>query len=214
MDIAKMGKQEALILIPVGIIGHIVKFFLDVQLQKNQPVNANGTSDDEKLGNGNGENDIISSAAFEFDALNELLSFTTDGKKKSAVFHNIVEFLEILLVNAYSSSGASTMRDFQSLTRCLNDVDHAALTSNSFELLKVPVEEEINLDSVSSILQMLIRMNKSFENFIPVQFCELILAAGSPKCVKPCFRVLAKPETQLCDSTYNQLHSQTAAMMP
>ena len=73
-----MGKQEALVLISVGTIGHIVKFFLDVKLQKNQPANANGTSDDEELENGNGENDIISSAALEFDALNELLSFTTD----------------------------------------------------------------------------------------------------------------------------------------
>ena len=91
---------------------------------------------------------------------------TFQGKKKSAVFHNIVEVLEILLDKASSSSGASTMRDFQSLTRCLTDVDHAALTSNSFEFLKVLIEEEINLDSVSSILQMLIRMNKSFENFV------------------------------------------------
>ena len=181
----------------MGTIGHIVKFFLVVKLQNNQPVNANGTSDDEELENGNGENDIISSAVLKFDALNELLSFTTDRKKKSAVFHNIVELLEILLDNVCSSSGASTMRDFQSLTRCLTDVDHAALTSNSFEFLKILIEEEINLDSVSSILQMLIRMNKSFENFIPVQFCELILAAGSPENVKPYFRVLPKLETQL-----------------
>ena len=89
------------------------------------------------------------------------------------------------------------MRDFQILTRCLTDVNHAALTSNSFEFLKVLIEEEINLDSVSSILQMLIRMNTSFENFITVRFCELILAAGSLEIVKPYFRVLAEPETQL-----------------
>ena len=172
-----------------GTIGHIVKFFFDVKLQKNQPVKANGTSDDEELENGNGENDITSSAALEFDALNELLSFTTDGKKKSTVFHNIVELLEILLDRACSSSGASTMRGFQSLTRCLTDVDHAALTSNSFEFHKVLIEEEINLDTVSSIFQMLIRMNKNFENFIPLRFCELILAAGSLEIVKPYFRV-------------------------
>ena len=89
------------------------------------------------------------------------------------------------------------MRDFQILTRCLTDVDHAALTSNSFEFLKVLIEEEIILDSVSSILQMLIRMNKNFENFITVQFCEMFLAAGSLEIVKLYFRVLAKPETQL-----------------
>ena len=89
------------------------------------------------------------------------------------------------------------MRDFQSLTRCLTDVDHAALTTNNFEFLKVLIEEEINLDSVPSILQMLIRLSKSFENFIPVRFCELILVAGSPKIVKPYFRVLVKLETQL-----------------
>ena len=90
------------------------------------------------------------------------------------------------------------MRDFQILTRCLTDVDHAALTSSSFEFLKVLIEEGINLDTVSSILQMLIRMNKSFEKFIPVQFYELMmLAAGSPEIVKPYFRVLAKLETQL-----------------
>ena len=76
-----MGKQEALVLISVGTIGLIVKFFFDVKLQKNEPVNSNGTSDDEELEHGNGENDIISSGALEFDALNELLSFTTDGKK-------------------------------------------------------------------------------------------------------------------------------------
>ena len=189
-----MGQQEALILISVGTIGHIVKFFLDVRLQRNQPVNAKGTSGDDKFENGNGEIDIFSSAALEFDSLNKLLSFTTDGKKKSAVFHNILELLEILLDKAGSSSGASTMQDFQSLTRCLTDVDHAALTSNSFEFLKVLIEEELNLDSVSSILQMLIRMNKSFENFIPMYFCELLLAAGSPEIVKPYFRVLAKLE--------------------
>ena len=105
--------------------------------------------------------------------------------------------LEILLDKACSRSGASTIRNFQSLTRCLTDVDHAALTSNSFEFLKVLIEEEINLDSISSIRQMLIRMNKSFEKFIPVRFCELILAAGSPEIVKLYFRVLAKLETQL-----------------
>ena len=44
---------------------------------------------------------------------------------------------------------------------------------------------------------MLIRINKRFENFISVRFCELILAAGSPEIVKPYFRVLAKLETQL-----------------
>ena len=59
------------------------------------------------------------------------------------------------------------------------------------------IEEKTNLDSVSSILQKLIRMNNSFENFIPLRFCELILAAGSPEIVKPYFRVLAKLETQL-----------------
>ena len=40
-------------------------------------------------------------------------------------------------------------------------------------------------------------MNKNFEKFIPVMFCELILAAGSLEIVKPYFRVLAKLETQL-----------------
>ena len=94
------------------------------------------------------------------------------------------------------------MRVFQSLTRCLPDVDHAALTSNSFEFLKLLFEEEINLDSVSSIPQLLIRMNKSFENFIPVRnnsfiLCELILAAESHEIVNPYFRVLAKLKTQL-----------------
>ena len=86
------------------------------------------------------------------------------------------------------------MQDFQSLTRCLTDVDHAAVTSNSFEFLKVLIEGQISLDSVSSILQMLIRMNKSIENFIPVRFCKFALFE--------------------CDSTYNQVHSQTAAMVP
>ena len=171
--------------------------FRRCEVTKNQPVIANGTSDDEELENRNGENDIISNAALEFDALNELVSFTTDGKKKFAVFHTIVELLEILLDKACSSSGASTMPDFQSLTRCLTDVDHAALTSNSFEFLKVLIEEEINLDSIPSILQMLINMNKSFENFFSTQFCELMLAAGSPEIVKFYFRVFFKLETQL-----------------
>ena len=89
------------------------------------------------------------------------------------------------------------MRDFQSLTRCLTDVDHAALTSISFEFFKVLIGEEIKLDSVFSTLQMLIRMKKSFENFIPVQFYELILAAGSPEIVKTYFPVFAKLETLL-----------------
>ncbi len=82
------------------------------------------------------------------------------------MFHNIVELLELLLDKACSSSGGTSGRDFQDLSRCLSEADVGAMACNNYEFLKVLIEEEINLDSVSSILQMLIRMNKSFENFV------------------------------------------------
>ena len=87
-----------------------------------------------------------------------------------------MELLELLLDKSCSTTGSSGGsssqpsgsggRDFQDLTRCLNETDIGALTSNNYEFLKILIEEEINLDSVSSILQMLIRMDKNFENFV------------------------------------------------
>ena len=95
--------------------------------------------------------------------------FSLQGKKKSAVFHNIVELIELLLDKSCAlgaTSGSGSNRDFQDLARCLAETDMGALTSNNYEFLKILIEEEINLDSVSSILQMLVRMDKNFENFV------------------------------------------------
>ncbi len=82
-----MGKRESLLIISVGAIGNLVKFFLDVKLQKGSVTGATtNISDDEEAENAASENDVIASTALEFDALNELLSFTCDVYSK-IIYH-------------------------------------------------------------------------------------------------------------------------------